>query len=127
MAVNMQAPATTANAKKRAAPAPMPTFDDRPIAMVMIPVVTRSATSPIAMASSASAAERLLVVRPASRSSHRPASSSPRIILVLVRMPQTAAVMARTVRHFQAVNPGTVSIWIAGPTSALMPVLAPNS
>ena len=50
-----------------------------------------------------------------------------RIILVLVRMPQTAAVMARTVRHFQAVNPGTVSIWIAGPTSALMPVLAPNS
>ena len=113
--------------KNNAPPAATSTFDERPKATISTPVVTNSAPRPLASANNACTADPRRVVRPASRTSQRPASSSPRSSLVAVRIPHTEPVMARTVRHFHTVKPDTVSMRNAGPTSALMPGFEPNS
>src|ERR1039457_4644848 len=119
---NMIAPLTTAKAKYNAAPVPMLTFEDRPTAAVMSAEETKSARAPAPRPSSACWAALRRVTGPTRRSSQRPASSSPRVSLVLVRMPHTAPMIASTVRHFHAVKPGTVPMLFAGPTRALIPV-----
>jgi len=67
------------------------------------------------------------VVRPASSSSQRPASSSARTSRVAVSSPKTAPMTDSTMRHFHAVNPATVWISWAGPLRALIPAFVPKS
>ena len=122
----MRAALATAKEKYNAELAPMSTFDERPTAVTTSPVETKSASAPAPIPASACWVALRRVTRPASRSSQRPASSSPLVNLVLVRIPQTAPMIANTVRHFHEVKPGTVSIRIAGPTSALIPALLAN-
>ncbi|WP_127508299.1 hypothetical protein [Actinoplanes solisilvae] len=55
--------------------------------------------------------------RPASISSHRPASSSPRVILVVARIDQTARSTAVTVPTRHTVNPPAVSRPTGAPNS----------
>ena len=67
------------------------------------------------------------VVRPASSSSHRPASSSPRNRRVAVSSPQTAPRMISRPRHSQATSPPAVSSRRAGPNIAAKAALWPKA
>ncbi len=118
---------TSATARNNDARTPNRASPLKPTSTTIVAVTqscrSRQPLSPI----TACAAARRRVVWPATRNSHRPASSSPRKKRVLMRSPHTApmSITSPTARH--AVNPATVSMCRAGPSRAWMPAFAPSS
>ena len=93
----------------------------RPTRRTLAAVIDQSTATPTPIPASAPAAARPRVVGPASNSSQRPASSSPRNRRVEVRRPQTAPTITSTASVRHAVNPATVSIWWGIPNKRLEP------
>lgn len=123
---NTAALITDASASAAASPGLKPTREERPASPTTTPGSAQSRNNPLPTPSSASAQAWRRVVRPASSSSQRPASSSPRSNLVPHSRPHTAPTRLRipTARH--CVNPATVSMPRAGPNSALNPAFDPS-
>ncbi len=121
----MTAVATMARAKYSAGPAAMFTFESSPVRTVMTAVSAHSARTPAPRPPSAWAAAPRRVVWPASRSSQRPLSSSPRSSLVLVSSPHTAPRTIRVIEILKTVKPATVWSLGAGPNRALVALLDP--
>ena len=121
----MTAVATMASAKYSAGPGAMPTLESWPATTVMTAVTAHSTKTPAPRPPSAWAAAPRRVVCPASSSSQRPLSSSPRSSLVLVSRPQTAPRMIRVMEILKAVNPATVCSCGAGPNRAVIALSDP--
>jgi hypothetical protein len=94
---------TTASEKKSSVPAAMCTFEERPTTTVLAAVMTQKTAKPTPSPAIACALPLRRVVWPASRSSQRPESSSPRESRVPASSPHTAPRMLSTPAHFQAV------------------------
>ncbi len=124
--MNIAADTVNEIAKNSEAPMPKCASRTRLIASTLTVVIAHSVATPTAMPASAPAAARPRVVGPASRSSHRPVSSSPRSILVEVRIPHTAPTMTRTASVRHAVKPATVPISCGTPKSAWSPAFDPS-
>jgi hypothetical protein len=88
--MNIAAADRSAVTKNSDAPTPMSTFGDAPVATVSTADDTQSVISPTPSPAAARAAAPARVVRPARNSSHRPASSSPRVTRVATSSPQIA-------------------------------------
>ena len=90
-----------------------------------IAVSAHSAHAPAPSPASAWAVARRRVVWPASSSSQRPSSSSPRSSRVEVSSPQTAPRSSSVIQILKAVKPATVCSCGAGPNRALVALFAP--
>ena len=123
----MSAVATRARAKYIDAPASKRTRWERPVATTSSAVTTHSAPTPAPRPTTAWAADRARVVPPASSSSQRPASSSPRTRRVLVASPHTAPSSVQAICTLKTVKPATVWSWWAGPKSALVALEFPKA
>ena len=102
------------------------TLEECPTTEVTSAVTAQSATAPAAKPARAWRVAPRRVVCPTSRTSHRPASSSPRRSLVPAKRPHTAPTMLRIPRLLHAVKPATVWIRCAGPMSASMAAFVPK-
>jgi hypothetical protein len=123
----MSAPDTRAAAKNRPAPGWIATRDDRPATTMIAAVITHSTTTPATRPHRAWAVARPRVVAPVSRSSHRPASSSPRSDRVPDSRPHTAPRMLRVRNVLRTVNPAFVCSIGAGPKRAMMARFDPKA
>ena len=88
--MNIAAADSSAVTKNSAAAAPTSTFADDPAPTVSSAVGSHRAANPAASPIAACSAARPRVVRPDRNSSHRPASSSPRVTRVAMNRPQMA-------------------------------------
>ena len=122
----MAGPVITAVARYSAPPAGMATLAEAPASTAAIAVTAHASAIPAAIPAMACAAARRRVVCPASSSSVRPASSSPRVSRAAASIAQTAPTGTSTPMARHAVNPATVDSRCPSPSRAVRPAFAPK-